>query len=81
MARKIQVLKSLVVSKPVYAASMVSISCSFVQETKFFYKEFIWNNRKSKIKHNTLIGYYAEGGLALLLPRGVGRADPTKVFL
>ena len=63
LASKIQVFKSLVASKPVYAASMVSISDSFVQGMKFLHKEFIWSNRKPKIKHTTLIGDYAEGGL------------------
>ena len=61
--RQIQVFKSLVASKPVYAASMVSISDSFVQEMKSLYKEFIWSNRKPKIKHTAVIGDYAEGDL------------------
>ena len=60
---KIQVFKSLVASKPVYAASVVSISDNFVQEMKSLHKEFIWINRKPKIKHTDLIGDYAEGGL------------------
>ena len=63
LAGKVQVFKSLVASKPVYAASMVSISDSFVQEIKSLHKEFIWSNRKPKIKHTALIGDYAEGGL------------------
>ena len=60
---KIQLFKSLVASKPVYAASMVSILDSFVQEMKALHKKIIWSNRKHKIKHTTLIGDYAEGGL------------------
>ena len=63
LAGKIQAFKSLVASKPVYAASMVSISDSFVQEIKSLHKEFIWSNRKPKIKHTAFIGDYAEGGL------------------
>ena len=63
LARKIQVFKSLVASKPVYATSMVSILDSFVQEIKSLHKEFIWSNRKPKIKHTALIGDYVEGGL------------------
>ena len=62
-AGRIQVFKSLVASKPVYAASVVSISDSFVQEMKSLHKEFILGNRKPKIKHTALIGDYAEGGL------------------
>ena len=63
LAGKIQVFESLVALKPVYAASMVSISDSFVQEMKSLCKEFIWSNRKPKIKHIALIGHYAAGGL------------------
>ena len=63
LAGKIQVFKLLVASKPVYAASVVSISDSFVQEIKSLHKEFIWSNRKPKIKHTSLIGDYTEGGL------------------
>ena len=63
LASKIQVFKSLVASKPVYAASVVSILDSFVQEMKSLHKEFIWSNRKPKIKLTALIGDYAEGDL------------------
>ena len=63
LASKIQIFRSVVASKPVYAAPMVSISDSFVQEMKSLHKEFIWSNRKTKIEHTTLIGDYAEGGL------------------
>ena len=63
MVGKIQVFKSLVVSKPVYAASMVSISDSFAQEIKSSHKELIWSNKKPKIKHSALIGEYAKGDL------------------
>ena len=65
LAGKIQVFKSLVASKPVYAASVVFISGSFVQEMKSSHKEFIWSNRKPKIKHTALIGDYAEGARGL----------------
>ena len=41
LAGRIQVLKSLVASKHVYAASMVSISDNFVQEMKSLHKESI----------------------------------------
>ena len=51
LAGKIQVFKSLVTSD------------SFVQEMKSLHKEFIWSNRKPKIKHTALIGDYVEGGL------------------
>ena len=63
LAGKIQVFKSLVASKPVYATSVVSISDSIVQEMKSLHKEFMWSNRKPKIKHTALIGDYAEGSL------------------
>ena len=42
---------------------MVPISDSFIQGIKSLHKEFMWSNRKPKIKHTVLIGDYAEGGL------------------
>ena len=63
LAGKIQAFKLLVTSKSIHAASVVSISDSFVQEMKSLHKEFIWSNKKPKVKHTALIGDYAEGGL------------------
>ena len=60
---QIQVFKSLVASKSIYGTSVISISDSSIQDIKYLHKEFIWSNRKPKIKHTALIGDYAEGGL------------------
>ena len=63
MVGKIQVFKSSVVSKPVYAAPMVSISDSFAQEIKSSHKELIWSNKEPKMEHSALIGDYVKGDL------------------
>ena len=60
---KIQVFKSLVASKPVYFASMKSVPSYVVDSMQALHKDFIWNDKKTKIKHTTLISDYTHGGL------------------
>ena len=63
LAGKIQVFKSLVASKPVYVATMISVPQKFCDTLKSLHKEFIWNGKRAKIKHSSLIGEYRDGGL------------------
>ena len=58
LSGKIQVFKSLIASKPVYIARM-----KLYQNMLWLHRNFIWNCKKPKIKHSTLIGYYSDGGL------------------
>ena len=60
---KIQVLKSLIASKPVYIASMKSVPSYVVDLIQTLHKDFIWNGKKPKIKHTTLISDYINGRL------------------
>ena len=60
---KIQVFKSLIASKPVYIASMKSVPSYVVDSMQALHKDFIWNGRKPKIKHTTLVSDYTHGGL------------------
>ena len=62
-SRKIQVLKSLVASKPVYLPTIIDLQQNFCDTIKSFYKEFIWSGKRPKIKHSALIGDYRKGGL------------------
>ena len=62
-AGKIQVFKSLVASKPVYVATMIPVPQNFRDILKSLHREFIWNGKKAKIKHSSLIGEYRDGGL------------------
>ena len=60
---KIQIFKTLVASKPVYADSMISVPQKFCGTLKSLHREFIWNGKKAKIKHSSLIGECRDGGL------------------
>ena len=60
---KIQVFKSLIASKPVDTATMKTVPKHVVDTIQAFHRDFIWNSKKPKIKHSTLIGYYSDGGL------------------
>ena len=62
---KIQVLRSLALPKLQYVCSKTQISKEFIKRIENSIKDFIWNGRKPKIKHDTLIGDYLNGGLKL----------------
>ena len=58
LAGKIHVFKSLVASKPVYIATMIPVPQKFRDTLKSLQREFIWNGKKAKIKHSSLIREY-----------------------
>ena len=49
-------------SKVLYIASMSAFSQSFLEELQKLHKDFIWNGKKPKTKHSTLIADYHDGG-------------------
>ena len=61
-AGKIEVFKSVIASKPVYIATMKNIPSQFLDDLQALHKEFIWDSKRPKVKHSTLIGNYEEGG-------------------
>ena len=60
---KIQIFKTLGNSKIQYLASFAHVPDRIIRELKSFQSRFLWNSSAPKIKHPTLIGGYAEGGL------------------
>ena len=60
---KIQISKTLGISKIQYLASMSHVPDIIIQDLKSIQSRFLWNSSIPKIKHSTLIGDYAEGGL------------------
>ena len=60
---KIVIFKSLAISKIVYDPSLWSIPKCILDEVNKMHMKFIWENKKAKIKHSTLIGNYSDGGL------------------
>ena len=62
LAGRILVFKSLALSKLLYAFTMKVPSKIVVDRLNTLHKNFIWNNKRPKIKHSTLIADYCEGG-------------------
>jgi len=59
---KIQIVRTLGLSKLYFVCSKTGVSESFIKLVKSEVVNFIWNGRKAKIKYNTLIGTREEGG-------------------
>ena len=62
LAGKILIFKSLALSKVLYACTMKAFPKQIIDQLNTIQKEFIWSNKKPKIKHSTLIANYCEGG-------------------
>ena len=60
---KIQIFKTLGISKIQYLASMPHVPDRIIQELETIQSRFLWNSSTPKIKHSTLFGDYAEEGL------------------
>ena len=60
---KIHVFKSLVASKPINVATMISVPQKFCDTPKSLHREFILNGKKAKIKHSSLMGEYRDRAL------------------
>ena len=58
LAGKIQSFKSLIASKLVYIATMKILPKNALDDLQAMHKEFIWDSKKAKIKHSTLIRHY-----------------------
>ena len=56
------VFKSLAISKLIYASTMKCPLKQILDQMNIVHKSFIWDNKKPKIKHSTLIADYSEGG-------------------
>ena len=61
-AGKIRTFKSLVTSKPVYIATIKCIPQEVLDDLQSIHNEFIWDGKRAKIKHSTLISKYEERG-------------------
>jgi len=75
---KIQVLRSLALPKLLYVCSVIYASEDFIKIVESTIKDFIWNGKKPKIKHSTLIGDYSKGGLKLPDFRSCLKANQVK---
>jgi hypothetical protein len=63
---KITILKSLAFSKIIYQCGVLPIPPNFVEYITNLAYAFVWNNKPNKIKKDTLIADYSQGGLKML---------------
>ena len=62
LAGRIQVFKVLGISKIIYLSYVNNVPISIIEELKNIHIDFIWQKKKPKIKHTTLIADYCDGG-------------------
>ena len=62
IAGRIQIFKTLAISKVVYISTMKNLPRQFIEALNEVQQDFVWNKSRSKIKHSSLIGNYEEGG-------------------
>ena len=60
---KIIIFKTLAISKIVFVSYITSMPDCILRHLNNIHKKIIWDGKKAKIKHSTLIGKYDEGGL------------------
>ena len=63
---KITVLKSLIVSQLVYILSPLPTNQRVLEEINTLFFNFLWNGKGDKIKRNTMVSNYSEGGLRMI---------------
>ena len=63
LSGKITIFKTLAISKIVYITSISTLPNCILVELNKIHKDFIWDNKRAKIKHSTLISDYKDGGL------------------
>ena len=60
---KIVTFKSLAISKIIYVSYLTSVPSDIIHTLSTIQKSFVWDGKRPKIKHNTLINSYEKGGL------------------
>ena len=63
LSGKITIFKTLAISKIVYISYLSSVPNDIISQLDIVHKNFIWGNKRAKIKHSTLINDYGDGGL------------------
>ena len=62
LAGRILIFASLALSEVLYTCTMTNFTKDFMKQSDDLRKNFIWNRRRPKMKHSTLIGDYVDGG-------------------
>ena len=63
LSGKITIFKTLAISKIVYISYLSHVPTDIINILEILHKNFIWDNKRAKIKHTTLISDYCDGGL------------------
>ena len=63
LMRRILIVKSLGISKFIYTAAVTEINEIIINKIENMIYNFIWRDKKAKIRRKTLIGKYTSGGL------------------
>ena len=62
IAGRIQIFKTLAISKTLYISTMRTLPIQFLNLLNIIQRDFIWNKSCAKIKHCSIIADYKEGG-------------------
>ncbi len=65
LKRKIIVIKSLALSRLLYASSILCVPDTFIDEVEHDIFNFIWNGKPPKVKTSTMISDISDGGLKM----------------
>ena len=63
---KITILKSLAFSKIIYQCAVLATPPDFIEYINDIAYQFLWNNKPNKVKKDTIIADYDQGGLKML---------------
>ena len=63
LSGKITIFKSLAISKIVYITYMSYVPSDVISHLEMVHKKIVWNGKRPKIKHTSLIGDFSKGGL------------------
>ena len=80
MSEKITVFKSLSFSNIIFISYLNKVPTTIIKKIEQIQRDFIWNVKKPKIKHTTLINDYEEGGLKDIDMKS-SHQDETFLFL
>ena len=66
MVGKIMIVKSLIIPNITYVASVTNLDKEYVSKFKTMIYKFIWNDKREKVKRETMNKNYLEGGLKMI---------------
>ena len=60
---KIVIFKTLSITKIIFVSYLTTVPSDVIHTLKNINKNFVWDGKRQKIKHSTLINDYPDGGL------------------